>query len=342
MKKKRAGKIVLIILGSILLLLLLLALGIYIYANMMLNRLDRTEITGDINLLEEEIYEGPTVNVEDSVEHIQEAHQQYEEIQKIDIAQQKGITNILLIGSDRRNMRENGRSDSIMLVSLNFNTGKTHITSLMRAMYVCIPRSDGNIWGMLNAAYSWGGPNLLVDTVELNFRIRIDHYVVVDFAAFEKAVNMVGGVELNLSSQEAFSVQMETKTPTPEGISTLDGAQALSYARVRYFDNDFKRTSRQRAVIMALLQKVPDTDINNLISMANEILPLVNTNLTNSEIINYIIKSIPLVGNRSERMLPIENESGTTYTGIIFVGGREMYRVDFETNIAALHEFIQS
>ena len=337
LKKKKAGKIVLIVLGSILLLLLLLALGLFIYANIMLNKLDRTEITGDINLPEEQIYDGPTVDAEDSVEEIEEAQKQLEEVQKIEIQKQEGIVNILLIGSDRRTMNENGRSDSMMMVSLNYNTQKIHITSLMRAMYVCIPRSDGDIWGMLNAAYSWGGPNLLVDTVEQNFRIKIDHYVVVDFTAFEKAVNLVGGLELTLTEAEANFVKVSP------GTQHLNGIQVRDYCRIRYIDNDFKRTGRQRNVITLLLQKAAQSDLSTLMEMADNILPLVNTNMTNGEIMSYLIKTLPMFKNVSKgRMLPIENESGTTYTGMIYVGGREMYKVDFETNVKALHEYIQS
>ena len=324
-------------LGSILLLLLLLALALFIYANIMLNKLDRTEITGDINIPVEQIYEGPTVDVEDSVEQIEEAHKQREEVQKIEIKKQEGITNILLIGSDRRSMNENGRSDSMMLVSLNYNTQKIHVTSLMRAMYVCIPRSDGDIWGMLNAAYSWGGPNLLVDTVEQNFRVKIDHYVVVDFSAFEEAVDLVGGLDITLTEAEANFVKVEA------GLQHLNGVQVRNYCRIRYTDNDFKRTSRQRNVITLLLQKAAKSDLSTLMAMADQILPLVNTNLTNGEIMSYIIKTLPILKNVSKgRMLPIENESGNSYTGIIYVNGHEMYKVDFETNVKALHEYIQS
>lgn len=346
MKKKRsAGKIIGIVLICICLVLLLLMLAAFIYFNSLLNKIDRNEITGDPNLSEEEIYEAPTVDMPDSIDEIEQVKQEFEEAQKIEIAQSDGVDNILLIGADRRSMSENGRSDSVILVSLNHDTGKIHLTSFMRAMYVCIPRSDGNVWGMLNAAYSWGGPNLLIDTIELNFRIKIDRYVIVDFTAFETAIDMVGGVELNLTAQEASVIQTQTGAPTYEGVQVLDGHRALIYAQTRNIDNDFKRTSRQRTVITALLSKVPGIEINTLISMANEILPLVNTNLSNTEIMQYIIECVPIISNPnniSQRMLPVENESGETFTGIIYVNGREMYRVNFAHNIKELHDFINS
>ena len=343
MKKKRsAGKIIGIVLICLCILLLLLMLAAFIYFNSLLGKIDRTEITGDLNLSEEEIYETPTVDVPDSIDEIEQVKQEFEAAQKIDIVQSDGVENILLIGADRRSMRENGRSDSVILVSLNHDTGKIHLTSFMRAMYVCIPRSDGNVWGMLNAAYSWGGPNLLIDTIELNFRVRIDRYVIVDFTAFETAVDMVGGVELTLTEREASVIQTQTRNPLSSGKQLLNGHQALIYAQTRNIDNDFKRTGRQRTVITALLNMVPNMDVNTLISMANEILPLVNTNLSNTEIMQYIMECIPMVSNISQRMLPVENEDGESYSGIIYVNGREMYRVNFAHNIKALHDFINS
>lgn len=341
-KKRSAGKIIGIVLLCICILILLLMLAAFIYFNSLLGKIDRTEITGDLSLSEDQIYETPTVDVPDSIDEIEQVKQEFLEAQKIDIVQSDGVENILLIGADRRSMQENGRSDSVILVSLNHETGKIHLTSFMRAMYVCIPRSDGNVWGMLNAAYSWGGPNLLIDTIELNFRVRIDRYVIVDFTAFKTAIDMVGGVELTLTEREASVIQTQTKKPISSGKQLLNGKQALIYAQTRNIDNDFKRTSRQRTVITALLNMVPNMDVSTLISMANEILPLVNTNLSNTEIMQYIMECIPMVSNISQRMLPVENEDGESYTGIIYVNGREMYRVNFAHNIKALHEFINS
>lgn len=345
MKKKRSvGKILAIVLGCILLLLLLAVLAMFIFANTMLDKIDRTEITGNMNLSEEEIYEEPTVPVEDSLSEIEEVKKEFEEAQKIQIPENTGVENILLIGADKRDNSENGRSDTIMLVSLNYDTGKIHLTSFMRAMYVCIPRADGNVWGMINAAYSWGGPNLLIDTIELNFRVRIDHYVVIDFAGFEQAVDLLGGVEIDLSAEEARAVVVRFRGTKPAGRYLLNGEQALYYSRLRYIDNDFVRTSRQRIMIEALLKKALSMDISTLIDLANQILPMVSTDsdLTNIKIIGYITRTLPLINNISQRMLPIENEAGNSYIGIIYVGGREMYRVNFSKNINALHEFINS
>lgn len=338
-KKTSAKKVLLIILCVLLLLLVIVVAAGLVFLNVFLNKLDRQEITGDINLAEEEIYEEVTVDVTDSVEHISEAQKDYEDAQQIDPLENANIKNVLLVGSDRRSKGENGRSDSMILVTMNYDTGKVHLTSLMRAMYVSIPRSDGDIWGMLNASYSWGGPKLLIDTIENNFRIHVDHYVVVDFESFKLAVDLLGGVDIELSGTEASHI----KPGSQAGMNHLNGTEALCYCQLRYIDNDFMRTGRQRKVVEALMKKALTTDLATLMSLADQILPYVNTNMNNTEILYYLSKAPGLLKNPiTQRMLPIENESGKTYTGMIYVNGREMYKVDFETNIKALHEFMLS
>ena len=345
MKKKGSVlKIILIVAGCIVLLFLLGVGGLLIWGNSYINqRIDREEITGNINLAEDEIFEGPTVDVTENQEEIDAVKKEFEDAQNIELAQMEGVENILLIGADRHGQGENGRSDSMILVSLNHKTGNIHLTSFMRAMYVCIPRSDGNVWSMLNAAYSWGGPNLLIDTIELNFRVKIDKYVVVDFAAFEKAVDLLGGVELTLTEDEANHVRYNCGVPTEPGTQVLNGKQTRGYCQIRMIDNDFMRTARQRKVIEVLLQKAKKMDLSTMLAISDAVLPMVNTNLSNSEILVYLTRCIPMLKNPvTQRMLPVENESGKSYYGIIYVGGREMYRVDFAHNIKALHEFINS
>lgn len=342
-KKRPIGKIILIILAVLFLLLLIAVTVVLIFVNGMLNKLDRQEITGDPNIPAEELYEGTTVDVEDSLEDMEQAKQELEQVQQIDPMETANITNVLLVGADRRGSYENGRSDSMMIVSMNHDTKKIHITSLMRAMYVAIPRSDGEVWDMLNASYSWGGTDLLLATIEKNFRVKIDHYVVVDFRSFENIVDILGGVRINLSQAEASHVTANSGIITSAGDQLLNGSQTRAYCQIRYIDNDFVRTNRQRDVIERLIQKALTTDFSTLISLADQILPMVSTNLTNGQILYYLAQAPMLLAEPiTQRMLPIENEAGTSYIGRIYVGGREMYRVNFEENIKALHEFMLS
>lgn len=340
-KKGRVWKTLAIIFGSLFLLILIAALVLFLIVNSKISKISREEITGNPNLSIEEIYETPTVDEPDSVEKLSQAELEFLEAQKIPIANSKGVKNILLIGSDRRSDTENGRSDTIILLSINYDTKKIHTTSFMRALYVQIPGRGGQ---MINAAYSWGGPNLLIDTIETNFRIQIDHYVVVDFEAFKKAVDLVGGIELDITEDEASAIRRSTKTDVSAGKIQATGAQALVYARVRRFDNDFKRTSRQRIVIEKVIQKAMQSDIGTLLKIADEILPMVYTDIQdNGTIWKYLLDTLPIMGNTTKgRMLPIENESGETYTGIMYKNGQEMYSFNYEKNIKALHDYINS
>ena len=317
--------------------LLLLSASGLLYVKSKLDLLNRTPISGNEDLTYSDIYEGPYHDVEDSLAEIEHLQNSYEAAQKIELLNEEHVENILLIGSDRRSTSENGRSDSIILVSINHKTKKIHLISLMRALYVCIPKSSGETWGMLNAAYSWGGPDLLAKTIENNFRIDIDRHVVVDFSSFTTAINLVGGVSIPLTAAEAQLINADYGTSFRAGNQILNGEQALFYARIRKLDNDFVRTGRQRTVITALIQQAMRSDISTLNRLANTLLPLISTNFSNSEIFSHISNLLSYANyDIDQLMLPIENQSGTSFTGIIYIGGMEMYQVDFSTNIPAL------
>ena len=111
---------------------------------------------------------------------------------------QEGVTNVLLIGNDSRDAGEDGRSDAMILLSISNETKTIHLTSLLRDMYVDIPGHDGN---RLNAAYAYGGSKLLMETIEENFDIEVNRYMLVNFQAFANLVDAVGGVELDVTNE---------------------------------------------------------------------------------------------------------------------------------------------
>lgn len=340
-KKKGIGRLIALTLVSI---LLFTVGGGMLYINGMLNQLNRDPITGNASMTEEEIYKDESrFDVSDSVEDLDETKKDHEQVQKVEVLDEAGIENILLIGSDRRSASENGRSDSMILVSINHNTGKIHMVSLMRAMYVHIPKSGGGVWGMLNAAYSWGGPQLLMDTIESNFRVKIHHYAIIDFSSFTSVVDAVGGVDIKLSAQEAAYMSSYAGGSFSAGTYTLNGAQALVYSRMRFIDNDFVRTSRQRNVVNAVLNKAKTIGVPQLLSLANTLLPLISTDMNNGEVLGYVTNAPKMLSYAmSQRMLPVENENGGTYVGIMYVNGMEVYKVDFANNIKELHAFLMS
>ncbi len=208
--------------------------------------------------------------------------------------QEDDVINILLIGNDSRSEGEDGRSDAMILLSVSSKTKMIHMMSLLRDMYVDIPGYDNN---RLNAAYAYGGAELLMETIEANFDIEVNRYVQVNFQAFANLVDAVGGVELELTNDEvklvnAYLNEYNLLEGRPidtdyldenlEGMLHLNGPQALAYCRNRYIGDDFGRTERQRKVLGAMIERAPKA-LLNMDQVFNGIFSNVTTNLTRSE-----------------------------------------------------------
>lgn len=205
------------------------------------------------------------------------------------------IKNILLIGVDAREGEEaeKTRSDTMMLVTIDTRNNQIKLTSFLRDMYLEIPdyRED-----KLNAAQSRGGTQLLVDTLEYNFKIRIDNYMLVSFEMFTTIIDKLGGVDVEITEKEAKYINSKDHMSRDDGFAFPDklsggmqhftGAQALWYSRIRYLDSDFMRTARQRKVISALVKKATQQQPAALLSMAEEIMPMIRTDLTEDEIMD--------------------------------------------------------
>lgn len=216
-------------------------------------------------------------------------------IDSSELASAEYIKNILLIGVDARagEDAEKTRSDTMMLVTIDTRNGQIKLTSFLRDMYVEIPgyRED-----KLNAAQSHGGTQLLVDTLEYNFKIDIDNYMLVSFDMFSTIIDKLGGVDVEITEKEAKYINSkdhmsrEDGFAFPEelsgGMQHFTGAQALWYSRIRYLDSDFMRTARQRKVISALVQKAVGQSPTALFDMVEEIMPMVKTDLTEDEMMD--------------------------------------------------------
>ena len=266
----------------------------------------------------------------------------YDEIPSVSTESMKedGVTNILLIGNDSREQGTDGRSDAMILLSISNETKTIHLTSLLRDMYVDIPGRDGN---RLNAAYSYGGPKLLLETLEENFDIEINRYVQVNFQAFANLVDAVGGVELEVTKEEvqyinAYLVEYNLLEGKPEGTDYLDtslsgtihlnGPQALAYCRNRYLGTDFGRTERQRKVLSAVIKNAPQALLRNPIDMMNELLPMLTTNLTKTEIMGLFLQAANvLTYDIVQGSIPLEG----TYSNAS-IRGMSVLKVDFEKN----------
>ncbi len=259
------------------------------------------------------------------------------------------VTNILLIGTDSRDAdAENGRSDTMILFSVNSKSRTIYLSSFMRDAYVTIP---GHGSGKLNAAYSFGGPELLMDTLEQNYEIRIDDYVSVSFGGFAGVIDAVGGVEVTLSDSEARAVNEILMSEVNEllgseredgllsggGTMVLDGKQALSYARIRYVGNaDFERTSRQREVMTKLLTQLKTSALTAVPKLISAALPQMTTNMSTAEM--YLLSlRVPFCAGYEiqQQQIPADGTwSGET------VDGQSVLVVDFEENIELLGDTV--
>lgn len=259
----------------------------------------------------------------------------------------KDVVNILLVGSDRRSDEEAaGRSDSSMIATINFKTKELKLTSIMRDIYVEIP---GHEKDKLNSAYAYGGVELLYKTIAKNFGIKIDKYCVVDFDTFEKVINEVGGIEIDLEEKEAKYlnttnyISKKKYRTVKAGKQTLNGNQALGYSRIRYVvskkygDGDFGRTGRQRAVLEATFNKVKDQSLTKILDIALKVLGDVSTDM-DADYMKSLAASVIKMGTTDidQMRIPIEGS---------YKMGRAQHNmfvffINFNANKAAMNYFI--
>lgn len=212
------------------------------------------------------------------------------------------VYNILLVGSDTRVAGEYGRSDTMMLVSINNNTKKIVVTSFLRDLYVYLPYKEH--WDKINAAYAYGGINLLFDTIEKNFSLDIDQYVMVDFYSFINVIDILGGIEVDVQEDELYWCNQyihannlllgddeysDYLSMADGSYQHMNGKQVLAYSRFRYVGNaDFSRTERQRKVMNIVFEKLKSIDASTLVKLLDEFLPEVTTSIEYEEFIELL------------------------------------------------------
>ena len=224
------------------------------------------------------------------------------------------IINIMLIGQDSRS---NSLSDTMILCSVNKTEKKINVISFMRDMYVQIP---GYYNHKLNTSYALGGMKTLDATLAKNFDIHIDGNVEVDFNGFVDVIDVLGGVDVALTSSEAnylnsrgnwdLNDSTAGQWSLTEGVNHLTGEQALAYCRIRYIGNgDYGRTERQRKVLSALMEACRDLSITKLNALFNEVLPMLTTDMSNAEILGYALEVFPILSElkMSTHQIPTDN-----------------------------------
>ena len=209
----------------------------------------------------------------------------------------KNIINVLLLGVDSETGKaEGGRSDAIILLSLNKKTKTITLVSFLRDCYTYMNINGSERCCKTNHAYFWGGPSALIETLENNYKIEIDHYISVDFKSFPKLIDALGGVTLKIEPYEADYINRTTtkiKKITSGDSVKLSGRQALVYSRIRHVDNegDVGRTARQRTIITALIKSAQGASLGQLNNAMDIVLPNVHTNYGKGEIISLLTQA---------------------------------------------------
>ena len=267
----------------------------------------------------------------------------------------KGYTTIGLIGLDGRDgeLKSGARSDTMIIASINNDTKKVKLVSVYRDTYLRIGEdSEGNgQYDKANAAYKKGGPEQFLSMLNTNLDLNVTDFVSVDFQAVAEAVELLGGIDVELKEEEVVHLNnycVETSkvtgmdyTPLEEkaGVHHLNGVQAVSYARIRYTSgNDIRRAARQREVIYKIVEKAKNSDIATLSKILDKVFPKVYTSFTKAEILQM---------GMSMMSYDIEDQTGFPFDHLYgervkdAMGGLDVVLpVTLESNAIKLHEFL--
>ena len=329
-EKSGAGKVILILVIVLLVLVVAAVIAGVIYYNSILNRMNHVEVpkieyttiaTTDGETEETEQTEEATVPTE--TEHV---------------ASSEDYINILLVGQASRAGDAERMADTMILVTLNKYEKTVTLTSVLRDTLVKMADFRGHNGGKIKLTTVYhlgsyydngnvaGSMELMNLTLYNNFGIEVDHNFEVDFEAFVKVLDLIDGVEIELTQEEADYLNKDdvwVYYDMEPGLQRLDGMVGLSYARMRKAegdgDSDIKRTERQRKLITAVIEKLKTRSVSELQNLANEVLPYITTSMTNSEITDLLMMVLPMLSD-----LTI-NPSGTCPVAGTYWG--EMYDI---------------
>ena len=282
-KKKKMAVWKKILIG-ILIAIVLLLLSAVIFVNHMLNKINRVD-----NTMVEATFTGEEFETDEGAsENTMEPEDVTwpETMPAIEDGDEENVINVLLIGQDRRKNQGRQRSDSMMIASLNKRDRTVTLTSIMRDSYVQIPGYQDN---RVNAAYAFGGMPLLDETIALNFGVKIDANVEVDFTGFKTIIDTLGGIDIELKDYEVEYFNAKRNTDKYfVGVNHLTGEEALMYARTRYVGrSDFERTQRQRLIVTTVFNMLKDESPAKIYGLINELFPCLTTDMSNSDIVYY-------------------------------------------------------
>lgn len=246
-----------------------------------------------------------------------------------DYENHESIKNIALFGIDAEEGQA-GRSDSIMIATIDPTHNKVKITSIMRDSYVSIPDHGMD---KINHAYAFGGPTLAIRTLNENFGLNIENFVSVNFSSLPQIIDTLGGITIDITDEEISHIPGISSV----GPTLLNGKQALAYSRIRYASGgDYERTHRHRNVMSAVFKKALEASPTSYPSMLNNILPLVQTNLSSGDFISLATK-VASMGNGTldqERFPRDGDAQGDSSSGVYYL------KFDIETVKKQMKDYI--
>ena len=313
-KKKRGLKIFLIILAVLLVLGGIVVAAGAIYYNKMMNKMNIIELPEDTYVYTEEtrLTEATEAVLTEATaaatEEVTEATTVVTEPPK---AKAEDIINILVVGQSSRAGEESRMADTTMVVSVNTFDGTITVFSVLRDSYVKLPDYRGHVCGRAKftvcygLGYQWGDIAGAMEMTNIcmrdNFGVEVDYNVEIDFESFIRVVDLMGGIEIELTEAEAKYLNADDLYVTYDvqpGLQYLDGMAALSYARMRKAegdnDSDIKRSARQRLVIETLLNKVRGLGLKELQRVADILLPEITTTMTPADVVSVLTRIIPV------------------------------------------------
>ena len=266
----------------------------------------------------------------------------------LEIYQDTGeFTNIALFGLDSREGELDGgvRSDSMMIASIDNKTKNVKVVSVFRDT---LTQQDDGTYEKANAAYSFGGPEEVIALLNRNFDLDISKYMSVNFNALADVIDLLGGIEIDLTAEEVFwtngyctetsqVVGRKTTELTQPGNQLLDGIQAVSYARIRYTEgDDYKRAERQRTVLQKVVDKAKSASLSTLNKIIDQVLPQVSTNLSTSDFVGLAASAARYtIGEMSG--FPFDVTTSEEVSGL---EGSFVVSIGFADNVRQLHKFL--
>lgn len=252
--------------------------------------------------------------------------------------------NILLLGTDVRDTTDYGRTDSMIVLSVNLATKEAKLTSFMRDIWVSMHGRSSK--GKLNAACVYGGPELTMRTINENFGLNLRYYALVNLSCMADIIDLLGGLYLDVTEAERKALNkglfdlssmsgMEELEESGEQV-LLNGNQAVAFARIRQIDSDYKRTERQRTVLTTIARRLQEEDPVTIVGIITKMLEYAETNMSMTQLMTLASVGMQMdMDNIEQFRIPADNtfKSGT-FDGVWCI------KPDFSKNKQLLHEFI--